>query len=98
MTKADRIFVIGSTRSPGRGAAAEDGAELIGADGDRGLRGAEVGGLLGGGVGGARGDGGQRALDGAAVEDIDLVALRLLGQGNLDGVPAVAAHARATHP
>jgi hypothetical protein len=72
-----------------------DGAELVDADVDGGLRRAEVGGLLGGGVGGGRRGGGERALDGGAVEDVDLVAFGLLAQRHLGGVPVVAADAGA---
>ena len=43
-----------SDRRGARGAAAVGGAELVDADGEGGLRGAEVGGLVGGGVGGGR--------------------------------------------
>ena len=65
---------------------------------DRGLRGAEVGGLLGGGVGDGGRGGGERALDGGAGEDVDLVALGLLAERHLGGVPVVAADAGAAHP
>ena len=55
------LTISRSQRRGAGGAAAEDGAELVDAQGDRGLRGAEVGGLLGGGVGGGGGGGGERA-------------------------------------
>src|SRR5262245_57058018 len=81
-----------------RRAAAAGGAELMDADRDGGLRGAEVGGLLGGGVDSGGRGGGQRAFDRGAVEDVDLVALLRLAEGDIETVPGVAAAAGAPDP
>src|SRR3954447_15702424 len=74
------------------------GAHLRDTKAERGLKTAEIGNLLGIAVEDGRLHARKRPHDRVILENVDLVALRILGQRNLDRFPAIAVATGAAHP